>query len=104
MDYFDKLAKNIKTSWRNLIKKVKTYLKRLIYPLYFFPIKLLIYPIYYLIKFIVKLLLAFIGLIFDIVIFPFKSLKNFLKAIVISIIGLYLVASLFVISDYLTKQ
>jgi len=37
-------------------------------------------------------------------VFPFKNLKNFLKSIVIIVIGLYLVASLFVIGDYLKRQ
>jgi len=104
MDYFDKLASNIKTRWKNLKSGLKAYFKRLLFPLYLFPIKLLSYTAYYLVKLLIKLILAFLGLIIDCMVFPFKSLKNFLKSIVILAIGLYLVASLFVIGDYLTKQ
>lgn len=101
---FDDLAKKIKSRWKNLISGLKAYFKRLLFPLYLFPIKLLSYSIYYSVKFLIKLTLAFIGLIFDCVVYPFKSLKNFLKSIVIVVIGLYLVASLFVIGDYLKRQ
>ncbi len=104
MDIFDKLANKIRLRWKNLIAGFKAYLKRLLFPLYFFPIKLLTYSAYYLIKFIIKLTLAFIGLIIDGVIYPFKSLKNFLKTIVIAVVVLYLLASFFVIADYLNKQ
>lgn len=101
---FDKLAKNIKTRWKKLVSELKAYFKRLLFPLYLFPIKLVTYSAYYLVKFLIKLILAFFGLIIDCIVFPFKSLKNLLKSIVILAIGLYLVASLFVIGDYLKKQ
>jgi len=104
MDYFDKLAGNIKSRWNKLISGLKAYFKKLLLPFYLFPIKLITYSAYYLVKFLIKFLLAFIGLIIDCIVFPFKSLKNFLKSIVIVIIGLYLVASLFVIGDYLKRQ
>jgi hypothetical protein len=76
----------------------------LIFPIYLFPVKLLTYSVFYIIKFIVKLIFAFIGLIIDCIIFPFKSLKNFLKSIVIVGVTLYLLASFFVIFDYLTNK
>ncbi|MFC1625869.1 trypsin-like peptidase domain-containing protein [Patescibacteria group bacterium] len=103
-DYFGKLAIKIKSFWSNLINGFRTYFKKLLFPIYLFPIKLLTYSAYYLVKFLIKLILAFIGLIFDCIVFPFKSLKNFLKSIVIIVIGLYLIASLFVIGDYLKRQ
>lgn len=104
MDFFDKLANNIKSRWKNLISRLRAYFKRLLFPLYLFPIKLLSYTIYYTVKFVIKLIIAFIGLIIDWIVFPFKSLKNFFKSIFIIAVVLYLFASLFVIADYLRTQ
>jgi hypothetical protein len=72
--------------------------------LYLFPLKLVTYSFYYLLKFLFKLIAAFVGLIFDCLKFPFKSLKNFLKFIVYSVIVVYLFFSLLVIGDYVKRQ
>ncbi|KKQ95612.1 MAG: Peptidase S1 and S6 chymotrypsin/Hap [Candidatus Woesebacteria bacterium GW2011_GWB1_43_14] len=101
---FDNLAKKIQLRWKNLILGLKSYFKKLIFPLYLFPIKLVTYTAYYLVKFLIKFIFAFISLIFETIIFPFKSLKNFLKSIFILGIFIYLLASVFVIADYLTNQ
>lgn len=99
-----KLSKKIKERARSLLKRFGAYLKRLLFPVYLFPIKLTTYTAYYLTKFIIKFIFALIGLIFEAIIFPFRSLKNFLKSIFIFGIFIYLLASLFVIADYLTNQ
>ena len=99
-----KTLKQIKVKISKLLLRLKAYIKRLLFPLYLFPVKLITYSLYYFLKFILKLLFAIIGLIFDCIKFPFKSLKNFLKSIVLVLVFLYLLASLFVIMDYLTKQ
>lgn len=104
MDYFDKLANKIKTRGKNLALRSIAYFKRLLFPLYLFPVKLVTYSLFYLVKFLLKLLLAVFGLIIDCVVFPFKSLKNFLKSIVLIIVSFYLLASLFVIADYIRTQ
>ena len=104
MDYFNRLAISIKTRWSNFKTGLKAYFKKLLFPIYLFPIKFVTYTLYYLVIFLFKLLLAFIGLIIDCIKYPFKSLKNFLKSIFIVGVVLYLLASLFVIGDYLTKQ
>lgn len=83
---------------------LKTYLRRLLIPIYLFPIKLLTYSIYYLLKFVIKLIIAFISLIIEIIRYPFRGLKNFLKSIFILGVVLYLLASLVVIADYITRQ
>ncbi|MBU2592805.1 MAG: serine protease [Patescibacteria group bacterium] len=101
---FDNLANKIKFRWKNLTSRLKAYFKKLLFPLYLFPFKLLTYTVYYLVKFLIKLIFAFIGLIVDCIVYPFKGLKNFLKSIFIVGVILYLFASLFVIGDYLTKQ
>ncbi len=82
----------------------RAYLRRLLFPLYLFPVKLATYSAYYVVKFLIRLLLAFMGLVLDCLVYPFKSLKNLLKSIFIAGLFLYLMASLFVIADYLTNQ
>lgn len=104
MDYFNKLATGIKTRWRNILLRLKTYLRKLLFPLYLFPIKFVTYTLYYLAVFLFKLIIALFGLIIDCIIYPFKSLKNFLKAVFIFVVILYLFASLFVIADYIRTQ
>ncbi|KKQ92231.1 MAG: serine protease [Candidatus Woesebacteria bacterium GW2011_GWB1_39_10] len=95
---------SIKKRFKKITSSIEIYFKKLLFPVYLVPLKLLTYPVYYLLKFAIRLLLAILGLIIDCVVYPFKSLKNFLKSLIIVIVSLYLVASLFVISDYLTKQ
>lgn len=104
MDYFDKLANKIKTRWKKITIGLKVYFKKLLFPLYLFPIKLLTYSIYYLLKFLIKLIISLIKIIIDSIIFPFKSLKNFLKSLFIVGVVVYMAASLFVITDYLRTQ
>src|SRR3989344_6218264 len=104
MDLFEKLANKIRTRWFNLVKRLKVYFKRLLFPLYLFPLKLVTYSLYYLIKIIIKTLVGLVVIIFEAVIFPFRSLKNLLKSIFILGICMYLIASIFVIADYLTNQ
>lgn len=87
-----------------LLQRLKAYFKRLLFPIYLFPTKLFTYSIYYLVKFVIKLIFALISLIFEIIVYPFKSLKHFLKSILIALAVLYMFVSLFVITDYLTKQ
>ncbi|OGM02672.1 hypothetical protein A2115_03565 [Candidatus Woesebacteria bacterium GWA1_41_8] len=103
-DVFEQLADKIKTRKTRLISAVKDYFKRLLFPIYLFPIKLLTYSIYYFVVFVIKFVIALLSLLFESIIYPFKSLKNFLKAIVVAGVVIYMVVSLFVIGDYLTKQ
>src|SRR3989344_4854013 len=104
MDVFDELAAKIKSQKNRLVSALKGYFKRLLFPLYLFPIKLATYTFYYLVVFVIKLIIALIGLIIETIVYPFKSLKHFLKSIVFAGVALYMIVSLFVIGDYLTKQ
>lgn len=104
MDFFSRLANNIKSRWQNLLSRLKAYLKRLLFPLYLFPVKLVTYSAYYLVKFSIKLVITFARIIVGGIVFPFKSLKNFLKSLFIIVLAVYVVASLFVILDYLRTQ
>ncbi len=104
MDIFEKTANIIKAHWKNSISRLKAYFKKLLFPLYLFPIKLLTYSSYYIVKFVIKLILAFIGLIIDTIKYPFKSLKHFLKAVFFAGLGIYLLASFFVILIVLDNE
>ena len=99
-----KVFRNIKHTVLKLFLKFKAYIKHFLFPLYLFPIKLITYSFYYLLKFLFKLVAAFLGLIFDCIRYPFKSLKNFLKSIVYIGIVTYLFFSLLVIADYLNRN
>ena len=77
-----KILGKIKHTAFKIVLKFKAYIKHLLFPLYLFPLKLVTYSFYYFLRLVFKLVIAFIGLIFDCIKFPFKSLKNFLKSIV----------------------
>jgi|SRR3989344_1264852 len=100
----DKIINKIKKKIGNHIAAEKAYIKKLVFPLKLFPIKLFIYFIYYPIKIAFKLLLAILSLLWDTISYPFRGLKNFIKAIFISAGVLYMIVSLFVIVDYLSKE
>jgi len=104
MDFFDKLANRIKSRWQNLKSRFKAYFKRLLFPLYLFPIKLVTYSAYYAVTFLIRFIISLLKIIIDSIIFPFRSLKNFLKSLFIVGLVVYMFASIFVIMDYLTKQ
>ncbi|KKR80613.1 MAG: Peptidase S1 and S6 chymotrypsin/Hap [Candidatus Daviesbacteria bacterium GW2011_GWA1_41_61] len=98
------LLKKVRKLVEKLLLRLKLYFKKLLFPLYLFPLKIATYSLYYLILFIIKLILALLGLLFDALKYPFKSMKHFLKFALLLSASLYLVASLFVIADYLRIQ
>ena len=104
MDLFDELATKIKAQKTRLVTSIREYFKRLLFPLYLFPIKLVTYTAFYAVMFLIKFVIALIGLIFETIIFPFKSLKNLLKSVFVLGIFLYLLASFLVIADYFKNQ
>jgi hypothetical protein len=89
---------------KDFIARGKAYFRRFLFPLYLFPIKLITYSIYYLSILILKLLLDLLKIIRDFIFFPFRSLKNFLKAVFIAILVAYMLASLAVNINYLGTQ
>lgn len=98
--FLDWLEAKLKDAWQRLMK----FIRRLLFPIYLFPIKIVTYSLYYVVKFIFTFIFAVLGLIWDGIKFPFTGMKNFLKSIVYVLISVYLLASFFVIGDYLTKQ
>ena len=95
-----------------LIKKIKwkfvqrfvAYVERLTKPIYYFPLKLVTYSAYYLVKFLIKITIEFFKIIIDAVKFTFRSFRNFLKSLLVLGLILYVIASLFVIVDYIRTQ
>lgn len=100
----DKLISRIDKKIREFYTRLKAYVKRLLFPLYLFPVKILTYSAYYLVKFIFKTVISFIKIIFETIIYPFKGLKNLIKSIFILALIAYVLASLFVIFDYINKE
>lgn len=94
----------LETKVTKFLLRIKAYIKKLLFPLYLFPIKLIVYSIYYSIKLLIRLTISFIKIIIDFIVFPFKSLKNFLKSIFILGLVIYILISLFVNLDYLTTN
>lgn len=99
-----KIIKRVKIFIGNLLLKLRAYFKRLLFPVYLFPFKIITYSLYYLILFVIKLVFAFLGIVWDSLRYPFKSLKHLLRFVLLLSVSLYLVASLFVIADYLRTQ
>ena len=78
---------------RELFNKFKAYIKRLLFPLYLFPIKLLTYSTYYSLK-----------LLWRVISWPFRRWSNFFKTIWWFLVSIYFLFSLLVIFDYLTTE
>lgn len=57
------------------------YIKRLLFPIYFFPLKLITYSAYYLVIFVFKLMIRIIKLIWFCLRWPFRSWGNLFKFI-----------------------
>lgn len=83
------MKKRIKEIYNNF----KKYIKKLLFPLYLFPIKLLTYSTYYILKFVWKLIS-----------WPFRKWSNFGKTILLFVIAVYFLFSLLVIFDYLSTE
>ena len=49
-----KILKRARSKVKELSQRLKAYFKRLLFPLYLFPVKLLTYSIYYILKFSTK--------------------------------------------------
>lgn len=83
------MKKRIKEIYNNF----KKYIKKLLFPLYLFPIKLLTYSTYYILKFVWKLIS-----------WPFRKWSNLGKTILLFVIAVYFLFSLLVIFDYLSTE
>ena len=83
----------MKNRIKEIVKKFKAYIKKLLFPLYLFPIKLVTYSSYYVLKFIWK-----------VVSWPFRRWSNFGKTILWSFIFIYFIFSFLVIMDYLGRE
>ncbi len=78
---------------KEIYNNFKKYIKKLLFPIYLFPIKLLTYSTYYILKFVWK-----------IISWPFRKWSNFGKTILWLFILIYFLFSLLVIFDYLSRE
>ncbi len=83
----------MKQKIREVFNNFKKYIKRLLFPLYLFPIKLLTYSTYYILRFVWK-----------VISWPFRKWSNFGKTILWFVILTYFLFSLLVILDYLSTE
>lgn len=91
-----------------MFKKLKlrlfTYFRRLLFPLYLFPLKLLTYSLYYALRALGRLTWSLLLILWDMLLYPFTGLRNFLKTICLFILVLYMIASSMAIGDYFHRQ
>ena len=100
----DKIAITLRSKVSNFFQKFRKYIKRLLFPLYLFPIKLVTYSFYYFLKFLILFLIKLIKLLWFLIKWPFLGLPNFIKTIVWIGIVVYIMFSLLVIVDYIERQ
>ena len=72
-----RLRRNLSKAYGNL----KRYVRKLLFPLYLFPIKLLTYSIYYAVRFSIRSILRVLKLIGLSIIWPFHKKSNFAKTL-----------------------
>lgn len=99
-----KFLKRIQTNLKLSLFRLGNYLRRLLFPIYLFPFKLLTYSIYYLIRLIGRIIIGILKLLLDILTYPFRSFRNFLKALCVIALITYVILSLLVIVDYLETR
>ena len=81
---------------KTLKQKVESYFKRLLHPLYLFPIKLVTYSLYYLSKLILGFVVSMLKAIWGFISFPFRSVKNLFKSVFVLILIFYIPLSMMV--------
>ncbi len=89
---------------QDIIKKLKQYFKRLLFPLYLFPLKLITYSLYYALRGLGRLVLALLLILWDMLLYPFLSLRNLLKTFFLFLLIIYMIASSLAIEDYFHRQ
>lgn len=103
-DPLDRFLDRLEEIGKRALQRFGAYIRKLLFPLYLFPLKLVSYSLYYAVRFVGSIVGAVLGILLDCIVYPFRSMKHFLKSVIFAAIGLYMVASIFVIGDYLTKQ
>lgn len=104
MDYFGRLATGIKAKWKNTLSGLRSYFKKLLFPVYLFPIKFVSYTIYYLVLLIIKIIVKLLKFTWYCIRWPFRKWANFFKTILSIVLFFYLLFSLMVIIDYLNRN
>lgn len=101
---FTGLGKRLHRTLHRLRLRITLYIRRLLFPLYLFPLKLVTYSLFYLLRAVGRMLLGLLRLLRDMLVYPFLSFRNLLKSIFILALVLYVPASLFVTMDYIQRE
>jgi len=96
----DRIGAKIRDKWLGYIR----YVRKLVFPVYLFPFKLVTYSLYYVLRLIVSFFGAILGMIRDVIVYPFTGMRQFLRFTGSLVLAAYIFLSLFVITDYLTKE
>lgn len=102
--HLDTLARLSAKRISQWVQRFRSYIRRLVFPLYLFPVKLVTYSAYYVVRFSVRLAVSLIIISLEMLIYPFRGLRQFLKSVFVLAVVAYMLASLFVITDYLRTQ
>lgn len=98
------MLKKLRIKLRVFSRRFHLYIQRLLHPYYLFPVKLVTYTLYYLLRALGKFILEIARIIIDMAVFPFQSLRNFLKSILFLFLVLYIPASMLAILDYFRRE
>jgi hypothetical protein len=104
MKKLDSIIQKFKSTLKEENRRLKKYLSRLLHPIYLVPVKLFTYLLYYLIRLTVKIIIIFLKLILETLIYPFRGIKNFIKSLFIIGLLIYILLSFLVIMDYLKNN
>jgi len=98
------LKNRIKKKLRDHIQKEKAYIKKLLFPLKLFPLKIIIYFFYYPIRIAKAIIIWSIKSFFKAITWPFRKWSNLFKAVIWIILSVYILFSLIVILDYMQNN
>ena len=108
MDYFVSrliiLKNRIRKKLRDHIQKEKAYIKKLLFPLKLFPLKIIIYFFYYPIRIAKEIIIWSVKSLFKAIIWPFRKWSNLFKTTIGIVLFIYLLFSLIVILDYIKEN
>lgn len=101
LPYISNFVKKFKSGMIKKNIRLTDFFKRMMSPVYLFPVKLVCYSVFYGFRFIGKLIISLLRVIWATVTYPFKNLVNFLKSCFILGLVIYIPVSFFVMIDYI---
>ena len=87
-----------------VVDRVVEYLKKLLFPIYLFPIKLVTFTLHFIFLSISKVLFTWARMLLDAIKYPFSSLRNFFKSILIITFISYFLSTYHIARDYVKNE